>query len=698
MRAALSVSIRASLSRGGRRRGLLLIGVGVLSALCLLGSFAAASIKQHEARRTAAQQPVFGAPGDPGLGYTEVEEHVRGSRVRIVRLASEGSASGERTPLPPGLRALPEPGQVLVSPALADLMDRSSAVRKWFPGGRGDTLPRAAVGGAGELLAYVGVSPEELLSNDPRPVIGFEDGAGAESGFGWYPTMGCAAFLVLPGMALILTGGRFGRQIRSRRHAALRLIGMPRAGRLSAACDVALPVAVGALGAAVLWPFIQPYRLQLPITGRWLFGADARVSLPGSAAAVLFVTLLAAGLALASTRQRKRTVAPLRLASRARTSGPLVGSLFVLGLALLAVAWTRHQARDPFLWVAIVLLDCDLPGAATWVGQRLTRLLGLGEPGLVRLFAVRRLAADAPTLFRVAAMVGVAVFVVGASQPVSQIIALPNSTWIQEARSDGQDTVLSRATTLEAGPLNPRPTPKSIGISVSAIGLWGTKQQAADAPAGAALIATCPQLADLIGSKLSSCPGGRMTVHIDRSDGMPDEAPPAKTIVVRSTDRTTQHQLNLPKATVSWPFSDTDTPVDAFLVLPPDDPILQSLGHSGPFISAAYVRTKPTLEAWDEAQAWTVASSPRTAWRTPMKVPRSPTAPAPGSSSASPPLRPSPRSERSSPWWTTTPADVSGSPCAPSGSAGAASSPYNSRKRSTPRRSPSGSLHWPAPS
>ncbi|WP_406096344.1 hypothetical protein [Kitasatospora purpeofusca] len=156
------------------------------------------------------------------------------------------------------------------------------------------------------------------------------------------------------------------------------------------------------------------------------------------------------------------------------------------------MAYTRHKARDPLLWSAIVLLGAALPRAAAWAGQWLARFLGRVEAGVVWLLAMRRLAADPQTRFRVAGMVGIAVFAVGAAQPVSQVLAQPNLPWAAAARAVGDTDLLARAETLEAVPLRLGQPPEAVRVLVPAVALWSAGQDPATRPAHTALVGHLP--------------------------------------------------------------------------------------------------------------------------------------------------------------------------------------------------------------
>ncbi|MER6364386.1 hypothetical protein [Kitasatospora sp. NPDC001527] len=620
--AAPAVAWRALLSRQARRRVVLLALAGVVAALGVLAAVGAAEVKGRENARSGAVEPLFGPqpgyggvpvfsrPDVPETGWSQLEHRYRGHIVKIVRVADPH----DRGPFPPGVTAWPRPGQALVSPALDRLIRSAPAsLGQWFAGTDAEVLPAAAVGSAGQLIAYLGVTPEELGTLQ-GPLTGF--GSAGRSGSGWYPALGSMLFLVMPAFALVLTASRFGRQVRTTRYRALRLLGLPAAhARAAGALETAAPVAAGALAAALAWPFLLPEMFALPLTGRWLFGADLRVPAGRSALIVLGVAVLAGALGAATASGSDRASRGVRLLRPVRLTSPWVALLFGAGLLLLAVAYSRHKPRDPLLWAAIVLLGAGLPSAAAWVGQQLARLLGRVEAGVVWLLAMRRLAADPQSRFRVAGMVGIAVFAVGAAQPVSQVMAQPHLPWVAQARAAGHTDLLAGAETLEVVPLRLADPPAAVHALVPAVALWSPDQDRAVRPAHAALVADCRRLEELFARPLPDCAGGRMMLRaapLPAGDGQPAAQAQGRPdagggLLLRSADRTRQTSVAPVATTLDLP-ADQDTPVWAVMVLPPDDPALAELGD--PFQTAAYMRIAVDAAAWEEARTWVVSSSP----------------------------------------------------------------------------------------
>ncbi len=602
------VARHAVTAKGARGRSLLLLVIGAVSGVCVIAGIAAAGLNSREDRRAAAMVPVEGGRTAPGVSYAEQVQAYRTHAVRLVRV-NDDDMSG---PLLPGGVPVPRPGEVLVSPALAALMSSDTTLRSWFPQDKIDVLPRAGIGAAGQLLAYVGVGVEDFGPYD-QTVVGFGslDAADARSGLGWYPVLGFLVFLVIPGAALILTSSRFGRETRTKRFRALRLLGMRTThARLAVALEVALPVALGATLIALGWPRLISRVDVIPIVGRRVFVEDARLSWAQSLTVVLLTFLVAALLgAVTATGRPPRAN---RLVSQVRLTNPAVSILLVIGVTLAVLAWERERIRDPLLGIATLLIGIGLPSTAALLGQRLARLFGRLDRGVLWLLVTRRLAADPQSRFRIAGIVGIAVFVVGSAHPVARTIAQPSESWTDVASQEGAVDVLGRADSV--GALTPlrlrKPVPAVASPVVVAVGVWEQGDGTRSRPATTALIATCPQLRVLVGDELADCRDGRMRLRTVWRGQTPDPAEPAvvvpRDLVMRSVDGGRSVPLSSPAAVVTLPQD--RLPIDAAIVLPPDDEALLQLGE--PYVTGAYVRVPADRDAWEATRAWIVSSSP----------------------------------------------------------------------------------------
>ncbi|GAA2612172.1 MULTISPECIES: ABC transporter permease [Streptomyces] len=221
---------------GGGREGwirTLLTGVGVgLGVALLLISTAipgalAARYERGDARSTM-HSDTADAPGPDTLliariGQTYHHKDIEGHMVR---------AEGPDAPLPPGLKRIPGPGEMALSPALDALLKTSDGalLRERLDGPVSEIIGVPGLVGPGELLFYLG--SDTLAKNGPddyrvERVTGFGYDADREGLDPVLMLMVVLTFvaLLMPVAVFIATAVRFGGERRDRRLAALRLVG-----------------------------------------------------------------------------------------------------------------------------------------------------------------------------------------------------------------------------------------------------------------------------------------------------------------------------------------------------------------------------------------------------------------------------------------------------------------------------------------
>jgi hypothetical protein len=222
----------ARLTFAGGRAGwgrtiLMACGVGIGVALLLLAAAVPGSLDARQARdnaRTGLSTDVRTGPGaDTALiTYANTDFRSRGIWGRLVRV------EGPRAPVPPGVAVLPGAGEMVVSPALRDLLatpdGRLLAAR--FGGARVvGTIGDAGLTGPAELAFYLG--SDTLTEDDADRISAFGI---ASSGEGLSPVLMLlvvmiVVVLLLPIAVFVGAAVRFGGERRDRRLAALRLSG-----------------------------------------------------------------------------------------------------------------------------------------------------------------------------------------------------------------------------------------------------------------------------------------------------------------------------------------------------------------------------------------------------------------------------------------------------------------------------------------
>ncbi|MFG2135736.1 FtsX-like permease family protein [Streptomyces sp. NPDC048650] len=228
---ARDLAMGVRFAAGGGREGwvrtiLTAVGVG-LGVMLLLGAASVPHIMEGRQQRSDARNPIgvgTHPPSAHSLVLAPVETTFRGDPVRGVLLRADGPGSS----VPPGVSALPRPGEMVVSPALRDLLasPEGRLLRERLPFKIAGTIGDPGLVGPGELTYYAGHA--SLTAGDSAyRATGF-GASGTASAMGPELTLlvivACVV-LLMPVAVFIATAVRFGGERRDRRLAALRLVG-----------------------------------------------------------------------------------------------------------------------------------------------------------------------------------------------------------------------------------------------------------------------------------------------------------------------------------------------------------------------------------------------------------------------------------------------------------------------------------------
>ncbi|MGK5676007.1 FtsX-like permease family protein [Micromonospora sp. URMC 106] len=403
---------------GGRdgwlRAVLTAVGVGVGVAMLLLAAAVPGALDAREARGDARDDLRMGEP-IPAAANTlllrQADTEFRGQPVRGRVLRPEGPAA----PAPPGVPALPRAGEVVVSPALRDLLD--SADGALFAPRLGGARVTGVIGDEGlagprELAFYLG-SDRLSVADGATRLDAFGGGLPGEPFGPVLMVLVVVIFVVLLLPIAVFLGAavRFGGERRDRRLAALRLVGadaamVRRIAAGEAAAAALLGVAVGgalfALGRQVV-PLVTLMDLSV-------YAADVRPPLPLVAAVVVAVPALAVVVTLVS--MRAVLVEPLGVSRRAtpvrrRLAWRLLLPAAGLGLLLAGTAGVAPLGAERQTAAGAVLLLVGVVTVLPWLTDLLVRRLR-GGPVPWQL-AVRRIQLDSAASARLVNGIAVAV-------------------------------------------------------------------------------------------------------------------------------------------------------------------------------------------------------------------------------------------------------------------------------------------------
>ncbi|MEU9555825.1 FtsX-like permease family protein [Streptomyces fumanus] len=422
------------------------VGVGLGVALLLLTTAIPSALDARHAREAARTDITFSASApmpraDDTLIAADVDTEYGDRTVRGRELEPEGP----RAPLPPGVAEFPAPGEMVVSPALKELLasDAGKLLRERLPDRITGTIGESGLVGSAELAFFRGGDGLAAHLGDQRVQridhFGDRDSA-AEPLDPVLLLLVLVVFVVLlmPVAVFIAAAVRFGGERRDRRLAALRLVGSDSLMTRRIAAGEALAGAV--LGLLFGAGFFLIGR-QL-VGGAEVYGISVFPSyLDPSPVLALLVTVavpLAAVLVTLFTL-RGVVIEPLGVVRTARPARRRLWWRLLLPLAGLAMLYPMMgQGRDHgnfnqyLVTGGVVLLLIGVTALLPWLVERVVARLGAG--GVSWQLAVRRLQLSSGTAARM--VNGIAVAVAGAIA-LQMLFAGVESDY---TRSTGQDT------------------------------------------------------------------------------------------------------------------------------------------------------------------------------------------------------------------------------------------------------------------
>ncbi|MFC4009184.1 FtsX-like permease family protein [Nonomuraea purpurea] len=419
----MNLDLTWRLLKGSGRKGMLgtwlTLGAVAVSTALLLFAVAVNFAFAARAERGAWRNPVPATSNAVAIEASRFD-YVRDQAITVIDLA----ALKPGAPAPPGLPRFPAPGEVWLSPALAELARQlpSDQLAKRYPG------PKGVLGDEGlvhpdELVAVVGHAPDAPAmtaqrSNDwiegklPTKVAGLAGAPSEDAQVYQVLTVVASVLMVVP---LLVFGGAAARLTvarRDQRLAALRLVGATPGQVVGMTVAEAMIVALaGALVGAIAFAAATPLLAGIEMQGGSWFVADLFPS-PLVLAGVLVAVPLLVGLS-AVVGLRRVVVSPLGVAKR--ETPPAMR--FVRVLALLAVlAAFPLLARDRSVAVVAVALGLAflcLNLAGPWVVGMIGRIAARYARRPARLLAARRLVDDPRAAWRTVSGVALAGFVAG---------------------------------------------------------------------------------------------------------------------------------------------------------------------------------------------------------------------------------------------------------------------------------------------
>ncbi|MFE5912719.1 FtsX-like permease family protein [Streptomyces wedmorensis] len=418
---------------GNGRRGwarFLLMALGsALGVACLAAALTIPTIiAANDARVTSRTVQ----PGDgKNAVYQEFLDPYGSRPLRRVFVARTGPGP---VPVPPGIRELPHAGEAIVSPKLAEIFASNPHAAGLTPGRVTGTIGPAGLGGPDELYAYIGTRPDELAEAAPLGHFGakhtqhdlLEPSTLDILRF----TIGC--IVLLPLVIFLSVCARISGESRSRRLAALRLLGLSMRDTLRVnAAENVVAASIGAVLGVIGYLGINEVMARVGLPGLHWYPGDGRPELSTIAICLLGCPLLAWVVGQFSARRAALSPISVRRTGERKAPKKFGMLLLVPGLGVISgYCVASAVGRDPSGGSASSLL---VPGAVLLTGAGLVfglapmtawvarRLAGAAR-SLPLSLAMRRTEVDPGSSLRV--VTGLVLLVFGASLTQGVLIEL----------------------------------------------------------------------------------------------------------------------------------------------------------------------------------------------------------------------------------------------------------------------------------
>ncbi|MEQ4301925.1 ABC transporter permease [Plantactinospora sp. B6F1] len=447
------LALGARLVFAGGRNGLLrtlmtAVAVGLGVALLLTSTSVSTMLDGRSERNAARDDQFLGAaqppPGERTLLVTASDTVYRDEVIRGRLLQPDGA----HPPVPPGLTRLPGPGELVVSPALADLLHSpdGALLRPRLDHPIVGTIADEGLSGPNEYAYYLGTARLRAGGGTLR----IDHFGSTPSGEGLDPVLTLLVLIIfvvllLPIAVFVAAAVRFGGEARDRRLAALRLVGADAVTtRRVAAGEALVGALLGLLAGAAFFLLGRQLVELVTLEGISVFAGDVR---PHPALAALIVLAVpAVAVAVAQLALRRIVVEPLGVVRRSGSRRRRLWwrlALPVVGAALLAplhggIDQTGGPVNQARVITGVTLLLIGVTALLPWLVEAVVGRLRGGSVSWQ--LAIRRLQLDSESSARMVS--GVAVAVAGGIA-LQMLFAGVQGVYV---RNTGQD--VSRAQTM----------------------------------------------------------------------------------------------------------------------------------------------------------------------------------------------------------------------------------------------------------
>ncbi len=439
----IRLGLRLAVS-GGReavvRLVILAVAVGLGVGLLLTALSATNAVKTQNGRHAwlytgNSNVPAGHAPDGTSPLWWSISGDEFGGRL-IVRV--DVAATGSTSPVPPGLRRDPAPGQYYASPALASLLRSTPAdeLADRYPGRLAGLIGEAALPSPDSLYIVIGHTTAQLARAPGTiavttiattlPGFGVQNPQGLTTG---PPDQGVGAggvdlifsvvalALLTPVLIFIATATRLAAARREQRFAAMRLAGArPRQISVVAAVESTVAATAGVAAGFGLFFVLRVPLSAVPFTGEPFFPAELSLSLPDILAVAIGVPVAAA--LVARLALRRVNISPLGVTRRVTPQPPtawrvlpLLAGLAELGFFVVHGRPASVPGQIQALVPGCLLIVIGLVVAGPWLTMTGARTMARRASRPAALIAARRLADDPRAAFRAVSGLVLALFI-----------------------------------------------------------------------------------------------------------------------------------------------------------------------------------------------------------------------------------------------------------------------------------------------
>ncbi|MFG2380152.1 ABC transporter permease [Streptomyces avermitilis] len=409
---------------GWMRAVLTAVGVGLGVALLLMTTAIPSALQARSDREKARTDIAFSdtnlpRASDKTLLVASTDDEYRDKAIR----GRELEAEGPRAPLPPGVRTLPKPGEMVVSPALADLLKSGNGtlLRERLPYRIIGTIGEPGLVGSAELSFYAGADglAQRVDGSRVTRIDHFGQPLGPPDRLDpvlLLLVLVVFVVLLMPVGVFIAAAVRFGGERRDRRLAALRLVGSDsRMTRRIAAGEALAGAVLGLVFGTVFFLLAREVAGSVEIFGQSVF--PSYLNPTPALAALIAVTVPAAAVLVTLFALRGVVIEPLGVVRTARPARRRLWWRLLLPVGGLAMLYpmigkgsTSGNFNQYLVIGGVLLLLVGVTALLPWIVETVVARLGNG--GVAWQLAVRRLQLSSGTAARM--VNGVAVAVAGA--------------------------------------------------------------------------------------------------------------------------------------------------------------------------------------------------------------------------------------------------------------------------------------------